>query len=70
MITDPENPDEQPQQFDEPILAATLEEAERICRLKAERDGVKLVSVQSPSRIRLGKNQRYVCIFESNPTEP
>ena len=43
MITDPENPDEQPQQFDEPILAASLEEAQRICRLKADQDGVKLV---------------------------
>jgi hypothetical protein len=70
MITDPENPDEQPQQFDEPILAANLEEAQRICRLKADRDGVKLVSIQPPSRIRPGKNQRYICIFQSNPIEP
>jgi hypothetical protein len=70
MITDPENPDEQPQQFDEPILAASLKEAQRICRLKAERDGVKLMSVQPPSRIRPSKNQRYICVFQSNPIEP
>ncbi len=70
MITDPENPEEQPQQFDEPILAASLEEAQRICRFKAKRDGVKLVSIQPPSRVRAGKNQRYLCIFQSNPVEP
>lgn len=43
MITDPENPDEQPLQYDKPILAASPEEAERICCAKAKRDGVTLV---------------------------
>ena len=69
MITDPDNPDEQPQQYDEPIIAANIEEAERICRIKAQRDGVKLVRVRQPSRIRPGNNQQYRCIFESNPIE-
>lgn len=35
MITEQDNPDEQPQEYDEPIIAANLEEAERICRIKA-----------------------------------
>lgn len=69
MITDPENPDEQPQQYDEPILAANPEEAERICHAKAQQDGVKLIRVKQPSRIRVGTNQQYRCVFESNPTE-
>lgn len=69
MINDPENPDEQPQQYDEPILAASPEEAERICRSKAQQDGVKLVRVKPPSRLRSGNNQQYRCIFESNPIE-
>ncbi|GAB4336982.1 MAG: hypothetical protein OHK0047_26520 [Leptolyngbyaceae cyanobacterium] len=69
MIIDPENPDEQPQQYDEPIVATSPEEAERICRQIAERDGVRLVRVKQPSRLRRGQNQQYRCIFESNPIE-
>ncbi len=69
MITDPESPDEQPQEYDEPIIAANLEEAERICRAKAQQDGTKLVRVKQPSRIKPGTNQQYRCIFESNPIE-
>ena len=69
MISDPENPDEQPQQYDEPIIAASLEEAERVCRVKAQQDGVKLVRVKQPSRVKPGTNQQYRCIFESNPVE-
>lgn len=57
MITDPENPDEQPQQYDEPIIAASPEEAERICRTKAQQDGTKLVAVKQPPRVRPGTNQ-------------
>ncbi len=69
MINDPENPDEQPQQYDEPVLAASPEEAERICRIKAQQDGVKLVKVKPPTRVKSGSNQQYRCIFESNPLE-
>lgn len=69
MLTDPENPDEQPYQYDEPIIAERPEEAERICRTKAQRDGVKLIGMKPPSRIKLGSNQIYRCIFESNPIE-
>jgi len=36
MITEQDNPDEQPQEYDEPIIAANLEEAERICRISHE----------------------------------
>jgi hypothetical protein len=69
MITDPDNPDEHPQQYDEPIIAASIEEAERICRQIADRDGVKLIKVKQPSKVRQGQNQQYRCIFESNPIE-
>ena len=69
MITDPKNSNEQPTEYDEPILASSPEEAESICRDKAARDGVRLKQVKEPSRIRSGKNQRYTCIFEGNPTE-
>ncbi|GAC1463423.1 MAG: hypothetical protein NVS2B14_11020 [Chamaesiphon sp.] len=69
MITDPDNPDEQPQLYDEPIIAKSLEEAERICRIKAQQDGVKLIKIKQPSRIRAGINQQYRCIFESNSLE-
>jgi hypothetical protein len=62
MLTDPENLDEQPQQYDEPIIAASPEEAERLCREIAERDGVRLAKVKQPSRVRRGQNQQYRCI--------
>ncbi|NJO78922.1 MAG: hypothetical protein HC827_10630 [Cyanobacteria bacterium RM1_2_2] len=69
MITDPENQDEQPYRYDEPILASSPEEATRICRIKAQQDGVKLIQVKQPTRIRSGKNQQYRCIFEANSIE-
>lgn len=69
MLTDPENLAEQPEVYEEPILAASLEEAQRICQQIAERDGVKLKEVSPPAKKRSGKTQRYLCIFESNPTE-
>jgi hypothetical protein len=69
MLTDPENQEEQPYQYDEPILAASLSEAEQICRDKAQRDGVKLIDIREPRRIQQGKNQMYRCIFESNSIE-
>lgn len=69
MLTDPENPDEQPYQYDEPIIATSPEEAERICRTKAQQDGVKLIRLKPPARIKPGRNQIYRCIFESNPIE-
>ncbi|MDX2242048.1 MAG: hypothetical protein NW224_15285 [Leptolyngbyaceae cyanobacterium bins.302] len=69
MLTDPETPNEQPLEYEEPILASSLEEAQRICRTIAERDGVKLKEVQAPAKTRKDKNQRYICVFESNPTE-
>lgn len=68
-LTDPENPDERPQLFDEPILADSPEEATRICRQKAERDGTKLISVKEPSKVRRGLIQSYRCIFEGNSAE-
>lgn len=62
MLQDPEA--QQPAEYDEPILAASKEEAERICRDKAKRDGVEVVRVQEPSKIRKGKNQQYRCWFK------
>ena len=71
MLNDPENPDEQPFRFIEPILASSLDEATRICRRKAQEQGetVQLKEVKAPSVHRPGHNQRYICIFESNPIE-
>jgi hypothetical protein len=51
-------------QYDEPVLAADAAEADRICRKKAEEQGVELVRVQPPSKIRKGKNQTYRCWFQ------
>jgi hypothetical protein len=67
--TDPENPAEQPNEYEEPILAASPEEAERICRNMARRDQSRLKFVRPPSRVRPGRNQRYICVFEGNPIE-
>jgi hypothetical protein len=69
MITDPENPNEQPYEFDEPIIAVSEAEAERICRQKAQQQGIKFKRLQLPGRVRPGQNQRYLCIFEVNPIE-
>ncbi|MEP0874108.1 hypothetical protein NDA01_30880 [Trichocoleus desertorum AS-A10] len=63
VLDDPENPTEQPQIWDEPILAGSSAEAERICRQRAAKYGVELNKVQQPSRVKEGQNQQYRCWF-------
>jgi hypothetical protein len=62
MLQDPE--EAEPNEYDEPILAVSLEEANRICRQKAARDGVEVVRVQPPRRIQIGRTQQYRCWFK------
>jgi hypothetical protein len=59
-----EDPEEDQSEWDDPIIAASPEEAARECRRRAERDGVELVRVQPPSRVRPGQNQSYRCWFK------
>lgn len=66
---DPDNPDAQPEDWDEPVVAASPEEAERICKQRAANYGVKFNRVQPPSRIRTGQNQTYRCWYTSNAIE-
>jgi hypothetical protein len=61
MIDDPE---EERSEWDDPIVARDPEEAERECRARAARDGVELVRVQNPSKIRRGQDQAYRCWFK------
>lgn len=61
MLQDPEA---QPNEWDEPILAADPQEAERICRQRAAKYRVEFRRVQPPSRVRPGQNQQYRCWFQ------
>jgi hypothetical protein len=58
------DPEEEVAEWDEPIVAQSPEEADRICRAKAAQYGVELVGVQQPSRVRRGQNQQYRCRFQ------
>jgi hypothetical protein len=64
-IDDPEA--EQVPEYDEPVIAASPEEANRICQQKARANGVEVSRVQMPSRIRPGNNQIYRCWFKFVP---
>jgi len=59
-----QDPEQEQSEWDDPIIAADPEEAERECRARAERDGVELIRVQQPSQVRRGQNQSYRCWFK------
>lgn len=60
-----DNPDEpSSEEWDEPVLAASPEEADRICRRLADQYGVSLGRVQQPREVK-PKNQSYRCWFRS-----
>ncbi|MBD2072090.1 hypothetical protein H6F93_31985 [Leptolyngbya sp. FACHB-671] len=58
-----EKPEEVVSEWDEPIITASPEEADRECRGRARQYGVSRARVQQPSRIRSGQNQQYRCWF-------
>jgi hypothetical protein len=58
-----EDPEEEAQEWDEPIVARDPEEAERECRTRAALYGVGLSRVQQPNRVRRGQDQQYRCWF-------
>ncbi|KAM3100637.1 hypothetical protein ACKFKF_11455 [Phormidesmis sp. 146-12] len=67
MLNDPET--EEVVEYDEPILASSPEEANRICREKALRDGVEVSWVQQPSKPKQGANQQYRCWFKATQSK-
>jgi hypothetical protein len=50
--------------WDDPIIAASPEEARQECQARAKRDGVTLDRVQEPRQVRRGTNQSYRCWFK------
>ncbi|NJL41597.1 MAG: hypothetical protein HC899_36585 [Leptolyngbyaceae cyanobacterium SM1_4_3] len=58
-----EDPEEEAEEWDEPIIARDPEEAARECQARATHYGVRLSRVQEPSRLRRGQNQQYRCWF-------
>ena len=44
------NPDQEPERWDEPIVAENPLEARRECQRRAERYGVELESIDSPTK--------------------
>jgi hypothetical protein len=62
ILQDPEA--NQPAEYDEPIIATSPEEADRICRQKAAKDGVTVARVQQPNKVQGGKSQQYRCWFK------
>jgi hypothetical protein len=64
-----DEPEEESTTWDEPILAGSPEEAERVCRRLAAARGVSLDRVQQPSRVRVGQTRQYRCWFRSNSPE-
>lgn len=66
---DPDDPNSQPEIWDESVVAASEEKARQECQRRAASYGVKLKRVQVPSRVRQGQNQVYRCWYESNSIE-
>jgi hypothetical protein len=60
MIRDPE---EEPQRWDEPILANSPAEAQRECQRRADLYGVELESVTEPRKIE-NRPQIYRCNYK------
>ncbi|GEM_PF-6491827 len=58
MLTDPEREDWQTDY--EPVLADSLEEAQRLCHKLAEVRGLELLEIKEPSKKR---GRLYVCKF-------
>lgn len=63
------NPDQPIEEYREPVLADNEVEALRLCKQKANRDGVSLVRVMQPRSPRPGRPQQYTCVFRSNSPE-
>ena len=57
-----ENPEQEPERWDEPIVADSPLEAQRECQKRADRYGVELESMTSPARIE-NRPQLYRCNF-------
>jgi hypothetical protein len=59
-----EDPEEEISSWDEPIVAASPEEAERECKARAALYGLQVDRVQTPRQVRRGTNQQYRCWFK------
>jgi len=66
-MRDPEQSQE-PERWDEPILAGSPEEARKECKRRAESYGVTLESVTEPKTKKAGQ-QRYRCNYVTEGDE-
>lgn len=58
-----ENPEEEPERWDEPIIANNAKEAKKECEKRADQYGVELESVTQPRKIE-NRRQVYRCNYK------